>query len=204
VENGVVLVKTSWKNIVETFNPIKISEELQNVRTLQDAVKVDTPSIGAIYRTFGEEKVHSLLCLYLGAMVESLNVARSMNANQIELCANRILHKHKRIKMADVHVILQKAMNGQYDLFEGISGAKIMKWFDDYFSDRCDYFANQSQMDHEYKKKHGQDNEVMQVVKEQFDQDKFKLPKAKKKESRNYTLEELKKMTGYEYKETDN
>jgi len=202
VENGVVLVKTSWQSMVKLFDPINPPSELAKISTLEQAVKFDSPTLGAIQRTFGDEKVHSLLCLYIAAVVETLNLSRSMNGSQIEICANRIINKHKRLKLADIHVIVQKAMNGEYELYEGVSGAKIMKWFDEYFERRCEYFVQMNQSDHEYTKNHGGNGELMQALKEKLNESNLKVgkPVPKKKKQIPMTLEELKKEIDYNYK----
>jgi len=124
------------------------------MRTMQDAIKLKTDSLALVKKKNGHDFTISLLVTYISHLNMYLNVTRPMNEVQIESCAYDIATRVYNITLADIHFVFTEARAGKYDLFEGLSGAKIINWFEEYLSARCDVFENKNFNEHHHYKHH--------------------------------------------------
>ena len=68
-----------------------------------------------------------------------------MTEKQIDAIAMEVVSRYCALTIADVHVIFRKAKNGEFgELYESMDMPKVMKWFSDYFNDRCDAYVERS------------------------------------------------------------
>jgi hypothetical protein len=90
-------------------------------------------------REFGETKMEAYLKVWLINLTESLNVKRSLSEVQIDECAMLIVQEFKNLTIADINLIFKDAKMGKYgELYESLSMAKVLGWFNDYFTKRMD------------------------------------------------------------------
>lgn len=137
------------------YNPSSCIKNLKHVTTVSKALTAGTPSIARMVKFFGETKVEAYIKLWLVSLNESVNLKRPLKENQIDECAIRIVSKHRHVTIADINIIFNRAKMGEYgEFFESLSMPKILKWFKDYFEERCEVAAFQSQREsdlHKYK-----------------------------------------------------
>lgn len=103
------------------------------------------PSIAALRKDHGSQKVEIVIKLYLVELCELVNLKRPLTERQIDSIAIEVVSRHGALTIADVHVIFRKAKNGEFgELYESLDMPKVMRWFSDYFDDRCEAGANLS------------------------------------------------------------
>lgn len=82
------------------------------------------------------------ICLWIAYIQDMVGVKNKMNNIQIQMCAQMVLQDFKRLKIADVNLISQMAIRGEFGQFyESISIPKILEWFNTYFEQRCQVAA---------------------------------------------------------------
>lgn len=141
----------SSKGLLESYSDkhMGLVKSLRVVDTMQKAMEANTPTIASLCREFDQDKTEAFVAVWVAELNELINVARPMNEAQILECASLIVYKHKNITVADMNVIFTNAKTGKYDLFESLSIDKVLSWFDDYFSERCNAYAHRSRVSHE-------------------------------------------------------
>ena len=115
------------------------------------AQALDTPSDSLITLKcrFGTEKAEALLKLQLVYLNEMLNLKRPPGEAQIDEIAAEVVHAQPHLTMLDVHVIMRRAMSGHYgEFYESLTMPKVLKWFHDYFEERCLTAAERSRDSH--------------------------------------------------------
>lgn len=126
------------KEFLTIYAPNKVKRDLANVKTIRQALSVQTPSIYELKRTYGAEKVEAYIKIWLIQLNELLNTSRALNEAQIDETAFMIVSEFGNVSIADVNIIFKKAKMGEYgDLYGTLSIDKILRWFGDYFNDRC-------------------------------------------------------------------
>lgn len=76
---------------------------------------------------------------------ELVNVKRELSEKQIDTIAMEVVNRHYALTMADIHVIFKKAINGEFgDFYESLDVPKVLKWFDQYFDERCEIGAQET------------------------------------------------------------
>lgn len=119
------------------------------VQNLEQAMKSDTPSIGSLKRTQGENFTKNLLLHWLIYLNEILNLRRPMNEDQLKLASEMILSEFYALKMADLTLLFKKIIGGVYgEFYESLTIPKLIGFFRQYFDDRCNLAMEQSQRDH--------------------------------------------------------
>lgn len=72
-----------------------------------------------------------------------------MPEDQIELCSIEITNQYGALKISDLTLIFKRIISGQYgELYESISIPKVLKWFSDYFDERCNHAEQLSLRQH--------------------------------------------------------
>ncbi|HBX45539.1 MAG TPA: hypothetical protein DEG28_06630 [Porphyromonadaceae bacterium] len=122
--------------------------EIRNVDdalVLSESNKEQFPSIAVIRKDHGSQKVEAIIKLYLVELCELVNLKRPLTEKQIDAIAQEVVSRYYSMTIADIHVIFRKAKNGEFgELYESLDMPKVMKWFWDYFNDRCLAGANLS------------------------------------------------------------
>lgn len=138
------------------------------------------PSLSRLSRNYGSQKIESVIKLYLVELCELVNLKRPLTERQIDAIAMEVVSRYYALTFADVHVIFRKARNGDFgELYESLDMPKVMKWFADYFNDRCDAGENMSLREHDkYYDKGG--NMTPERMRVQFDKLEKKFNKYRK------------------------
>lgn len=135
---------------LEIYNPSNCLRLMVKVRTINDAMEIKTPSIALMVRRFGQKKIEAYIKLWLMSLNESINLKRPLKDYQIDECAFMIVSNYRNINIADINVIFKRAKSGDYgELYESLSMDKILRWFRDYFDERCEIAASRSRMEHQ-------------------------------------------------------
>ena len=110
----------------------------------------NTPSIGVIIRKYGIKKIEAYIKIWLINLNEVINLKRPLKEHQIDECAYLIVDGFKNITIADINIIFKKAKTGEYgELYETLSVDKILRWFNEYFNERCNVAGDMSRRKHE-------------------------------------------------------
>ena len=115
------------------------------------AQALDTPSESLISLKcrFGSEKAEALLKLQLVYLNEMLNLKRPLGEAQIDEIAAEVVAALPHLTVVDVHVIMHRAMRGHYgEFYESLTMPKVLRWFSDYFDERCLTAAERSRDAH--------------------------------------------------------
>lgn len=120
--------------------------EVRNVNdalALTESNREQFPSLATLRKDHGSQKVETIVKLYLVELCELVNLKRPLTERQIDAIAMEVVSRYYMLTIADVHVIFRKAKNGELgELYESMDMPKVMKWFSDYFNDRCETGAN--------------------------------------------------------------
>ena len=87
----------------------------------------------------GSKSVETLIKIHLVSLDAFLKQKNGLSKEEIELIAEEIMGMYGgALNFADIHVIFRNAKIGKYgELYGNLSCMKIMKWFEEYFSERC-------------------------------------------------------------------
>lgn len=111
---------------------------------------MQTPSLGVLRKQYGERQMEAYIKIWLIELNELLNVARPLKEAQIDEIAYLILSEYNNITIADINIIFRKAKLGEYgELYESLSMDKILKWFSEYFNDRCNVAGEMSRTEYD-------------------------------------------------------
>jgi hypothetical protein len=103
------------------------------------------PSLAALRKDHGSQRAETVIKLYLVELCELVNLKRPLTEKQIDAIAMEVVSRYYMLTIADVHVIFRKAKNGEFgELYESMDMPKVMKWFSDYFNERCEAGMNTS------------------------------------------------------------
>lgn len=145
------LAKVTKIESVTVYDPEKLNRKLVTVKTVNDALKIahdyptSFPSLAKIRTHYGSEATERIIKLYLIELSELVNLKRPLTEKQIETIAMEVVARHYAMTIADVHVIFKKAINGEFgDFYESLDVPKVLKWFDQYFDERCEIGAQDS------------------------------------------------------------
>lgn len=131
------------------YAPKVLARTYREVRTVAQALATASESLGALSRGFGTEKAEALLKLQLVYLNEMLNLKRPLGEAQIDEIAAEVVSALPHLTMVDVHVIMRRAMSGHYgEFYESLTMPKVLRWFSDYFEERCQVAAERSRDAH--------------------------------------------------------
>ena len=132
------------------YNPRKVQEDLRQVKTVKQAIMVQTPSIATLRKTYGERQIGAYIKLWIIQLNEFLNVARPLKEVQIDECARLILSEYWGMSIADINIVFRKAKMGGYgELYESLSLNKILGWFKEYYNDRLNTAGQMAREGHD-------------------------------------------------------
>lgn len=127
-----------------------MSELLAEVKTIRQAIAADTPALATLRKQYDSRLIEAYLKLWLIDLNELINATRPLTELQIDEAARLILNEYYALTIADINLIFKQAKLGQYgDLYGTMSIDKILRWFGDYFNDRCEVAAQMSLAEHD-------------------------------------------------------
>ena len=118
------------------------------------AMQSDTPSIGMLQRTQGDEVTKGILLAHLIWLNEILALKRPMGEEQLDIATDMILSDFYALKMADLSLLFKNIIGGKYgEFYESLTIPKLIGFFREYFEARCNLAMEQSiRTSNEYKK----------------------------------------------------
>ena len=122
-----------------------LARTYREVRTVAQALDTPSETLISLKIRFGTEKAEALLKLQLVYLNEMLNLKRPLGEAQIDEIAAEVVAAQPHLTMVDVHVIMRRAMRGHYgEFYESLSMPKVLRWFTDYFEERCQVAEDRS------------------------------------------------------------
>lgn len=128
----------------EQLSPARISRDLASVTDLSVAVKIadSVPAIAVIGKVYGRDKAELLIKAFLFDLEDFLDFDKKMNSVQTNFIATEILTRYSALTLADIQLVFRNAKSGMYGEFFGrIAPDRVLKWFADYWEERCNAFA---------------------------------------------------------------
>lgn len=117
----------------ENFLPV-----VRNVTTVRQALSTGTSSLAKIDKNIGSVKTEALVKVYLVRLNELLDLKKNLSEAAIDEIAATVVKEYYMLTMVDVVFVLQQAIQGKYgEMFDSLNTAKVLRWFKDYFNDRC-------------------------------------------------------------------
>ena len=187
-KKGTYQLTTSSESLT-IYAPKNLARSYRDVRSVAQALDTPSASLATLRCTFGVEKAEALLKLQLVYLNEMLNLKRPLGEAQIDEIATEVLASQPHLTMVDVHVIMRRAMRGHYgEFYESLSMPKVLRWFSDYFEERCLTAAERSRDAHAQVKEY---NDTTRKSSAQAERKAFELAhaqylieKARKQENR--------------------
>lgn len=140
---------------MQIYSPAQISSTFAEVRTVEEALQTQSPSLLSLTRREGVSRraVQTLIKLHLVALDAFLKQKNGLTVDEIELIAEEVMEKYGWVlTMADVFLIFRNAKVGRYgELYNKLTCAKVICWFDDYATERCNTAEQMSRADDEHR-----------------------------------------------------
>lgn len=125
-----------------------VNEATRAIRNARDSVEAGNtgtlyvPTVRKIVENVGFGAMEAFIVARLTALNIALNLARQMTAPMMEISAplivSHILDDDCDVTLADLRIIFDRAMFGQYgDFYNGIGLADIVGWIDSYIAEKC-------------------------------------------------------------------
>ncbi|WP_420582059.1 hypothetical protein [Reichenbachiella sp.] len=161
---------------LEIYSPKAMREAMKGVSTIQQAKALKTVSLAKIRKDIGSNAIEALIKIYLIQLSELLNLKRALTEDQIDEIASEVVATYYHLTMADVNLIMKRAKTGYYgELYEQLNMPKVMKWFADYFEERCELGERQSLDAHSQRKEY---NDISRPSQDENTRNEFRKAKA--------------------------
>ncbi len=135
------IILSSLHASLQPYSPAVISKTFAGVYTVQQALEAKAPSLMRLSRTDGcsREQVEALIMAHLLALDAFLKQKNGLSTEEVMLIAEEVVNTYGyMLTFADINVIFRNAKLGKYgELYGNLSCPKIMKWFEQYASERC-------------------------------------------------------------------
>lgn len=142
----------------------------RELKTVQDCIKSNLPSVGMSIDKHGCENIEDYVRLWLMDLNQSVNLKRPLNAGQMDFIAMQIIDKHRNMRLADIYFIFLTAKSGGYgELYERLSPDKVLLWFSEYWNDRMGIAATMTRDEHAQSKESGaREGNIMREANKKF------------------------------------
>lgn len=115
---------------LKKYTPGTTIAELKKLDTVSLCFNSNTPSLAELKKDEGEDKVLSLLEIWILDINDFFNVQHKMKPNQIKETAIMILQDFYYLKVADLNMVFSNAKKGKYgNLYGSLDGSKVYQWF---------------------------------------------------------------------------
>ena len=143
-------------DLVDTIQSLRKSwesiEQIPNVRTLEQAIAVNTPTIAQVNKA-KEAAGRQLIGVHIIQLVNALNVANTLTSDQLVQAARLLSDEYWYLTLADLKVIFTNAMLGKYgELYNRLDVQVISGWFAQYSLARTNAHEHKSNQLHEQNK----------------------------------------------------
>jgi len=110
----------------------------RGVTTPAQAIEIESDTIGLLVSGSSRGRVEALVMDMLIRLNDLLNLKRPLSEAAIEAIAAEVVDTHYNLTLADITVIMRRAITGHYgEFYESINMAKVLIWFTQYFEERC-------------------------------------------------------------------
>lgn len=140
------------KPAIQKYYPAEAIYELRNVKSVPDCLGSKTPSLAELKNKSGEDKVLTLVEMWILEANEFFNVNNKMTPVQIKQTAIMVFQDFYYFKVADINYLFTQAKKGRYgELYGSIDGSKIYSWFEKHDIERSSesYFKRLNEHDTE-------------------------------------------------------
>lgn len=142
----------SWMECLST--PVKAYNSLREVKTIEDALMVKTPSLAAIRKANGVEYADAYIKAWVIDLQNSLNLKHKLNETMLNMLSGMILDEFWGLTIADIKNVLYGAKMGLYgEFYESISIPKVIGWFREYFDQRFEVAESFTLSEHYHQKR---------------------------------------------------
>lgn len=125
-------------------------------------------SIGRLQKTLQPRQILGLISSQLLYMTKILQLKNGLSPKQIEFISSQVYTLHTHLTLVDVHIIIKRAITGYYgELYQSMNPAKVLKWFSDYFQEKCQEAERQNWEQHVNVKESPHEDRVSVENKEQ-------------------------------------
>lgn len=138
------------KDIIQAYNPEQIIFDLKKIKSVPQCLQSNTPALSELKKREGEDKVLTLLEIWIVDINKFLNMNNKMAPVQIKQTALMLLQDFYYFRIADINYLFTQAKKGKYgELYGSIDGSKIYKWFERHDKERAaeSYLANLQEHD---------------------------------------------------------
>jgi len=129
---------------------MQVTRELTKYRDAKQCIMSGTPSLAAIIRSSNKETLEDYLVLWLVSINQKLNLLRPMPEGTLQETAHYLYTTYPYMTMADINLVFTRAITGKLGkMFESLSMAKVLTWFEEYAEERMEVAASLSMREHE-------------------------------------------------------
>ena len=126
----------------------QINKTFAEVRTISEALQCKAPSLYNLSKEVDRNMLETLLKMHIVALDIFLKQKDGLTIGEIELIVDEIMSAYSHLSFADINVIFRNAKIGKYgDLYQQLSCAKIIRWFEMYANERADKALDESLRD---------------------------------------------------------
>jgi hypothetical protein len=129
-----------------------IERAYKGIGSPAQAIEIESVTLAALIRTSTQPQVEALVMDMLIRLNDLLNLKRPLTEAAIEAIADEVVNTHYNLTLADISVIMRRALSGYYgEFYESINMPKVLGWFNQYFDERCEaYEAKHYREKHNY------------------------------------------------------
>jgi hypothetical protein len=132
-------VTISQEKLLRVYNPNNCLKHSSKLKTIQDVINTDTPSLSKINREHGTIFLRSFIITWVLYLNETLTLKRPLSESQIEMVSELIISDYSALKISDITFIFKNAISGKYgEFYESLTIPKVLSWFSDHFEQRCE------------------------------------------------------------------
>lgn len=142
------------KGCLATYSPKEVAVAFRHVNDARTALEVarsgQVATLGGLVRQIGENKVLSLIKLYLIDLDDVLGLKTPMTEKQVDVAASEIYEHYPYLTFADVNLVFRRIRCGEYGkLYDRLTLPQLMQIFSSYNDERCDEAARISRAEAE-------------------------------------------------------
>ena len=147
------LVRNTGKHYLTEYAPQQVMRSLSEIKTIQDIFKAKTPTLARIKKECGEQLAIDYLALWILNLNDILNLKTKMEEFQIEYTARLVMNENPLLCVADIKIVFDSAVSGQYGVIYRLDSVTICTWFRMHWNKRLEIAENESHIEHETRKK---------------------------------------------------
>ena len=124
---------------IKKYYPANAIYELRKVKTALACVQSGAPRLSELKKQVGEDKVLTLIEIWILDTNEFFNVNNKMSPVQIHQTALMLMQDFYYFNIADINYLFTQAKKGRYgELYGSIDGMKIFSWFEKHDIERSE------------------------------------------------------------------